>query len=315
METQIREFNPFTSVVGIVRTILATATAITFSFNDAASLFPQMPRSMVPGPYCNGIRGIGAFCLEASAHEDIARWVCVALLLVVASGWRPRFTGVVHAWITFSLAASSPMLDGGDQVATVLTLLLLPITLTDPRRWHWQSLDVSRTSPYTRMVSWVVYQMIRVQVAGIYFHAAVGKTAVDDWANGTALYYWLRHPYVGVGGIAASIFLPITSSGTLCALMTWGVLALEFLLAAAVIMSPRAQRPLMLAGIALHLGILWLHGLVSFGLTMVAALLIYLMPLGSPLGMPAWIRLPRRSRAPGKPAAAETFATIYEATS
>jgi antimicrobial peptide system SdpB family protein len=163
------------------------------------------------------------------------------------------------------------------------------------------------------MVTWVAYVMLRLQVAGIYFHAAVGKTAVDDWANGTALFYWLRHPYVGVTGLAASIFLPLTSSGTLCALMTWGVMGLEFLLAGAIFMSPRAQRPLLFSGIALHLGILWLHGLVSFGLTMVAALVIYLCPISAQLRIPALFRPRLRSSAPDEAVAAEELAPLRRA--
>jgi hypothetical protein len=37
--------------------------------------------------------------------------------------------------------------------------------------------------------------MAAVQTVVVYFHASVGKMAVHDWANGTAVYLWYVSPY------------------------------------------------------------------------------------------------------------------------
>jgi antimicrobial peptide system SdpB family protein len=280
------DWNPWTNVVGLARTLLALATAITLAFSDADVLFPVLPRALPPAPFCSGVRAASAFCMVPTSRIDLVRWVCVVALIVTASGWRPRITGIWLAWISFSIAATSPILDGGDQIASELAILLLPISLTDPRAWHWRPAPAAAANPHARIITRITSLLIVVQVAGIYFHAAIGKTSTDDWANGTALYYWLRDPYFGATGLAATILHPLTSSGTLCALLTWGVLALEFSLAAAIVMPPRAKPWLLAGGCALHLGILWVHGLVSFGLTMVAALVLYLRPLGSAVTVP-----------------------------
>jgi antimicrobial peptide system SdpB family protein len=135
-----------------------------------------------------------------------------------------------------------------------------------------------------------------LQVAGIYFHAAAGKVTVEDWANGTALYYWLRHPIVGVTGVWARIMLPLTEHALPVALLTWGVVLLEFLLGAAFLCGKPLQRALLGFGVAMHLGILLLHGLVSFALVMMAALVLYLRPPTEPFAVRWPFRLPSASR-------------------
>lgn len=126
--------NPWTNVYGLARTLLAMGTGATLLFSRSTTLF--RPAWGVPEvPICRGVSRVGLFCV-ASHHLEIARWIGIIVLLVVASGWRPRFTGPLHCWVSFSLATSAVMVDGGDQVSQVLTLLLLPVTLTDSRTWH-----------------------------------------------------------------------------------------------------------------------------------------------------------------------------------
>lgn len=278
------KWNPWTNVVGVARTLMALATASTLATNDTIAMFPAVPASMLPPPYCVGVRHLSAYCLVPTRELEVVRWLSVFALLVVASGYRPRITGLVHAWISFSFAVSSPLLDGGDQVASALTLLLLPVTLTDPRKWHWSppAADTAPKQPIARLVTRLAMLLAQLQVAGIYFHAAVGKTAVDDWANGTALYYWVRHPMVGAAGVAAKLMYPLTEAAVPLALLTWGVIGLEFLLAGAILCPERVRRYLLPCGIALHVGIIVIHGLISFGLTMIAAVILYLRPLSEP---------------------------------
>lgn len=44
------------------------------------------------------------------------KWCRVAALLVVASGWRPWFTALPHAYINYSVFAGIAIVDGGDQM-------------------------------------------------------------------------------------------------------------------------------------------------------------------------------------------------------
>lgn len=268
---------PWTDSVGIARTLLASATALTLALNPAIILFTPLVGLPKSPPINVGPLAWGFFSLFGRAHLELARWIAVAVLLVVASGWRPRWTGFFHWWISWSLFGNATLIDGGDQVSSVLTLLLLPVTLTDPRKWHWEDAS-SRGSDALRLVAQAALVGIRVQVAAVYFHASIAKFGVEEWADGTAIYYWMTDPEFGMPTWMSRIALPWIAHGPVVTALTWGPLMLEYALSAAIFM-PRRSRPLLLAlALAFHGAILVVHGLVSFSAAMAAALILYLHP-------------------------------------
>jgi antimicrobial peptide system SdpB family protein len=213
--------------------------------------------------------------------------------------------------VTLSLQLSGKLIDGGDQIAANLTLLLLPVTLTDRRAWHWQPAlpareegslgdDVRRLAARSALVA------IRVQVAGLYLHACLGKLSVQEWVDGTALYYWLQHPSVGAPGWLLAIVRPALAS-SFVVVLTWGVLALELGLAMGLFASERWRWWLLRGGFALHGGIAVVHGLFSFALIMFGALLLFLHPEGRSLAL-AWPWPSLRPRASSCPAPASASA-------
>lgn len=270
--------SPWTNVYGLARTFLALGTLLTLLFNQPDILF--RPGSGINTyPICQGVGVTGIFCL-AAPHLEIARWISIVILLVVASGWRPRYTAILHWWVAISLQTSAITLDGGDQVTTVLTFLLLPIALTDNRKWHWQKAESNDNSTaFTSLRSLIAISAlfaIRVQVAIIYFHAAFAKLSLDEWVDGTILYYWLTDSVVGLPDWLR-IITPVFTS-PLVVTFTWGSLLLEILLFMALGMPKNRWKYLLIAGITFHTGIALMMGLVSFGMAMTAALILYLRP-------------------------------------
>src|SRR5207302_185206 len=163
--------SPWTNVYGVARTMLALATAATLITSSTETLF--RPALGFPGvPACVGAGRLSFFCLIPRADLALAQAIAAAILLVVASGWRPRLTGVPHWWISYSFAVSATIPDGGDQVTQILALLLVPVTLTDPRGWHWQSAPQT-ARPIASLVAWSALFVARLQVAGIYFAIAM----------------------------------------------------------------------------------------------------------------------------------------------
>lgn len=301
VERWVDEGDPFTNVYGLARTMLALAAAATLLANHASTLFFPTP-STSGEPVCTGVRAAGAYCLS-HGHTDVARLACAAILLVVATGWRPRFTAPLHAWVAFSFQSSAVAIEGGDQVTGILTLLLLPVALCDDRTWHW-----SKRAPRApdererlrRLVAKTFLGLVRLQVAGIYLHAAIAKFKVPEWADGTVIYYWFTHPTFGVPDWLAPIAKPALLLGPVVAAITWGTLVLELGLAAGLI-ARRRYRPWLLAGgFALHGGIILVHGLVSFAIVMFAALILFLHPVDRSLVLPE--RLRRLARALPRPA-------------
>ncbi|PZG39838.1 hypothetical protein C1I98_23110 [Spongiactinospora gelatinilytica] len=101
----------------------------------------SMPQEYLhEGRVCTGVTDrIGLFCLvpPTTGALTAAKPAAAVVLVWVAGGWRPRLSAIPHWWVCFSFSTSSNIIDGGDQVAAITSLLLIPICLTDGRRWHW----------------------------------------------------------------------------------------------------------------------------------------------------------------------------------
>lgn len=273
--------NPWTSVYGVARTLFALQTAAVLGFNSVDTLFTPIVGASAP-PTCTSIIQASLFCLVPESYLNGACWIALLILLLVASGWRPRITGVLHWWVSFSFFSTTSIPTGGEAITAILTFLLIPLTLTDPRTWHWEQVEESawsNFSVYRRFIGWGAYLIIRIQIAAIYFHSAAGKVTVEEWRNGTAIYYWLTDPAFGLPPWAEPLLLPMLESGIVVTALTWGTIMLEFFLFAGLVMDKRGWSYLLGLGISLHLGIALLIGLPAFSTAMIAALVLYLIPL------------------------------------
>lgn len=273
----------WTNVYGVGRTLLALGSLGTVLFSSTTSLFTPA-QGLPAAPYCTGIVRATIYCLSPSGNLELARWVSVGILVVVIAGWRPRWTALPHWWVTFSLATAQTIPDGGDQIAMNMTLLLLPIALTDSRRWHWQSAspDVSERHLTASLIAWSASFVIRVQVAALYFQSCVAKLSHDEWADGTALYYWMSDSLFGLPRWAEGFLRPVLLKPWGVQALTWGPLVIEFALFAG-LFARREVRPWLLAvGLAFHTGIGLLMGLWSFAFAMFGCLVLHLRPLDTP---------------------------------
>ncbi|MGW0215156.1 hypothetical protein ACWDXH_12260 [Micromonospora chokoriensis] len=121
----------------------------------------------------------------------------------------------------------------------------------------------------------------------MYLHACIAKLGVAEWADGTAMFYWLRTPGYESPEFVRPLAEAVTSSTVGVTLFTWSVLALEFALALARLMPSELRRVLLVAGLVFHVGIAVVLELVTFGLAMSGALLLYLLPVGHQVRLPA----------------------------
>jgi sporulation delaying protein B len=278
-----RADRPWTNVYGVARSLLATATLLTLLANPADHLFHPL---VVEDPGFldrHAVEGLSLFLL-ARDHLGIAKLVAVLLLIVVISGWRPRLTALPHWWVSYSFAASASVIDGGDLVAATLTLLLLPVALGDSRAWHWRGIGQGNVAASIAAQTGLL--LIRFQISVIYLFAAVLKLRTEEWANGTALYYWWTHPKFGTWGPFRWL-TDLVGPTRWVVPVTWSVLVLELALAFALVAPARWQRRLLPVALLFHAGIALLHGLPTFALTMSAALVLYLRPAWRPFVLPA----------------------------
>ena len=264
----------WTNYLGLARTLLGFATLLTLLSNSQNTLF-RFGIKDENNIKCSGTNNFSIFCIVNNL--DIAIIVSCFILFFVIIGIYPRLTAIFHWWITYSFATSSYAVDGGDQIASILTLILIPLCLFDKRKWHWQK-DLYFHSYYEKVIAFFSYLLICLQVFVIYFHAATGKFAVGEWVNGTALYYWFYNSFFGLKDNLKPFFNIILKSPILITLSTWSVLILELILAFGIFYRGRKIRFFMcFLGILFHFFIALVHGLISFFLIMSGALIIYFL--------------------------------------
>ncbi|MFD3775126.1 sporulation-delaying protein SdpB family protein [Streptomyces sp. NPDC058612] len=289
---------PWAAGYGLARTLLALGTLGTLAFSDSATLFREVA-TVGQYPLCRGVTSAGAFCLVSPDHFETMRWVCCALLLIAASGWLPRFTAIPHAYVAFSVFTGISIPDGGDQITWILTLILVLVAIGDPRRWHWQPQPTEPSSnPALALIGVSAITMARIQMSVLYFQSCVAKLPHAEWADGSALYYWINNYAFGAPDWLRPALNVVVDTPVGVATLTWGPLVLEIVLAAALLLPQKVRWALLPAGIAFHLGIAIVMGLWSFAFAMWAGLLLLLAPYGHD---PNLLRLRRKKPRPAEP--------------
>jgi len=191
-------------------------------------------------------------------------------LVVVAAGWRPQWTCVPRWYAAFSMKCAFTLPNGGEQVAMVISMLLIPVFLGDNRTWQWTP-PRKPMAASLRGAALAGQIAIRVQLAIVYFQAARGKLGSAGWRDGTAMRAILLHPEYGLPPhVRAHAGFLLGNTGLIRAL-TWAVLATELLIAPTVLGPPLLRRWSFALVCALHMPIIVLMGLPSFGSVMIAA--------------------------------------------
>lgn len=273
-------FSPYTNVIGLSRSILAIGTLLTLLLNPSHYFFNKG----IDGKYFNPLLDLNNFPINSFnfflviglENTEIMKYVGVFVLLCVISGYFIKITSILHWWICCSFTLSSSLLDGGDQIASILTFLLLPICLTDYRKNHWE-IRKTKDRPIN-LLAIISIWLIRIQVAVIYFDASVGKFKVPEWANGTAIYYWLNNSVFGITDFWKPLLNPLLSNGVSVSILTYGTLILEISLFLAFVASTKYRKRILPIAILFHFSIIIFYGIFSFFFSVATALILYLYP-------------------------------------
>ncbi|MGW7301734.1 sporulation-delaying protein SdpB family protein [Streptomyces sp. NPDC054829] len=283
---------PWTNIYGLARTLVALGTAGTLAASSAETLFRPVA-TIGDYPSCNSTTAASLFCLSPDNYSHLTwlTWLCVAALLVIASGWRPRITALPHAYINYSVFSGIAIVDGGDQIALILSVLFVLPALGDERRWHWeQPRDQTPKTRTTRLLALIGTSgliMLRLQMVVVYFQAAVAKLPHAEWQDGTAMWYWGSNLDFGPAPWLDTLVEPVITSALGVALMTWLPLLIEGSLVVSPLLPQRLRWWAMGAGLLFHLSIALMMGLWSFALAMAGGILVLCLPLGSSLSLRA----------------------------
>ncbi|WP_052069885.1 sporulation-delaying protein SdpB family protein [Rhodococcoides fascians] len=266
-----RSFDSRTRGFGIGRSLIAFAQLTVLLGTTTPALFASL-LDQPPAPHCGGMNSVSLFCVAGDTHLVAKQYIAAAVLALVMSGWSPRFTGIPHAWISFSILSSISLPDGGDSIAQIVTALLVPLALFDGRRWHWTTTQAP-SSESARAIAYACMLLLRLQLGYIYIYSAISKFGVTEWANGSAEYYYVRDRLFGAEGIGADLWHALTMNSVATVAMTWGSLLVEIVIG--VLLVVHRYRGLALGlDLFLHIGIIVTLGLWSFALVMIGAVVV-----------------------------------------
>ena len=279
LDRYILRNTPWTPIVGVARTLLALSTVLTLAFTPANQLFFRS-ESYTDGVTCStDATRLSFFCL--TADDGVPAWAviaAIAVLLLAASGVQPRWTCVPQWYVTWSLAAGSPIPDGGDHLASNLTLILIPLALADPRTTHWRrDRSTSKAAVGGRYVAYACIGLWIAQLIGVYMQASIAKMGVTEWADGSALWYWMQNPTFGPAEPLRTVVLVALQFPLVSVLMSYGTLVLQMALAVGPLLPRRVRRALLVLAVVFHGGIAVTMGLWSFSMVMIAADLLLLL--------------------------------------
>lgn len=274
--------NNIGTTYGIARSIIAFGTLLTLITNNPKLLFnttyARLNGRMSFFPFFDSYLNLFNALKSYTPYLPVA--IASLILITTIIGYRPRFTGILHWWVSFSFVTSGVLIDGGDQIASNLTLMLIPITLFDNRKSHWQRVteeDTTRYSTFKNITCYFIFLIIRLQICFIYLHASIGKLPVNEWADGTAVYYWLSDPYFGMNSWQAFLLKPFIINHAFVLVATWGIMAIELLLFMGIVMDKKYYPKLFIVGVLMHLSFLVFLGLFSFFFAITGGLVLYLL--------------------------------------
>lgn len=131
---------------------------------------------------------------------------------------------------------------------------------------------------------WSIW-LAKVQVSVIYAVSVLEKLKVNEWLDGSVLYYWMVWSIYTVPdsiGFVRQIFVvPIIAAAS-----AWFTIILEALLAASIVTGYRFRRILLPLGTGFHGAIAVAMGLYNFWLSMSAALIYLLVSPGDRSSLP-----------------------------
>lgn len=264
----------------VATVLLAASLFLTLLFNGSTTLFSS--DGTTPVPACNGVvRHVSILCVGPTSTEFAH--LLLLLLLVVPAMVRPRSVVAVFALVYAVLVFGNGtyVADGGDHAAMNLGVVLV----------------LARCFRSNPVVVRALVLVTSAFVFLIYFQAGIGKLGVQEWGDGTAVYY-----YIQIGAFSSPIpgvdqVMSVAASTTIgVAAMTWGTLIAEAFLAAGVFIKRTQPLVVFLVGVTLHAVFALTLGLFSFALSMWAALCLYCWDWDKPMlpQMAAQYRRPRR---------------------
>ncbi|WP_214808610.1 MULTISPECIES: HTTM domain-containing protein [unclassified Exiguobacterium] len=183
-------------------------------------------------------------------------------------GYYTKMASIFNFIFVYSLYNANPyILDGGNNILMIILFFMMFIKLDS---YFSVKPSVERNNEYLNLIHNFAVFLCLFQVCILYFFAGLFKAQGDMWIHGTAIYYILNVDEFTQPFLAKYIlmFPSIVAISSVSAVFFQ--IFFPFL-----IFNKYTKIPMLFASICFHLGIIFIMGLIQFGLIMIALDLLF----------------------------------------
>lgn len=264
--------------VGLARSVIALGQLSILVATPLAALFVPVAENG-SGPRCHFSGNGSIFCIadQLGLPLGFAALLVVSILMLSIAGLRPAIVAPLHYWATISISTSVTVPDGGEAAAQIAMFFLMLCSIGDRRKNHWNFTNESffKWHPPILLASYVV---LTVQMSWIYIQAGVAKIAVDEWSQGTAVYYVIRDRFFGASSPFDGIMYAVTNNSFTSLALTWGVIFCEITIGVVLLTQRRYRLYAFCLSFILHGAFALVLGLWSFAIIMIGAVAAVALP-------------------------------------
>jgi antimicrobial peptide system SdpB family protein len=259
------------------RTLITLSLLITLIFNSNSVIFSTYAIEnfkLMDG--INWMKEANFFLIFGDSNVHVSKFIAICVLTVSLLGFFPKITGLLLFYFANSFLNLAAISEGGDVISSNLSFMLLPIVLMDNRKFLYDFTRNIFDTDLKKIIANNVFWIIQIQISFLYLNSCMGKLYVDEWVNGTALYYYMDSTVYGFG-VSEGFIKEILCWPFFVITGTWGALVIEFLLFTCLFITDiRKKEQMFWVGILFHFIIILMFGLVTFFLSICAGLVLFL---------------------------------------
>ncbi len=172
-------------------------------------------------------------------------------------------SGIIIFWFSISLSKlSSQVVNGSDLILNIFLFICI-FTSRAPR------CSSEKGILFQNLISNSAILLAQIQLALIYLLSGYDKLMSKAWQNGDAIYSIINLTFF------QNPFLKLEFSESLCVLLSWSIILFE-LAFAALVWTSRTRILALVIGVMFHLGIIFILGLVDFGVVMICCYSVFI---------------------------------------
>ncbi len=263
----------------ILRLVLLISPLITFCFNPVKNIFPiyyfdivKEANIEISGNYFNVLNNL-------SLDYLLIIYITIIIHILLLRGYLIFFLWPIKIWISYSFQNLAPIIEGGDQINYIFSILYFLYYLSEilyrkkiSLLFYFQDSENFILNNYKNNFLFnVILIIIKSQISIIYLHSVLEKLKSSYWIDGSAIFYINQGNLFGENKLLVQNYF-LHKFPILISITNYSVLIIEFLIGVIFLIQKKQRKKIVILGIILHLIIA-----INFGLTLFSVMMICLI--------------------------------------